>query len=124
MKPGKSLDALIAEKVMGLKIRGGVDTGGYPDYEYLAGVDNEEDFGPGEWWRPVPPYSHRIEAAWTVVEKIRISGIHMFMDNTRTYRVHATNGGKIDVIVDAETAPHAICLAALKAVGYELKETK
>jgi hypothetical protein len=104
MTPGPKLDALVAEKVMGLVIPS----------------------RPG--WGP-KPYSTDIAAAWEVVEKFGHFHIQtVFGDGSvdsfgEMIRVRLTTeatlqGRTMESI--AETAPHAICLAALKAVGYTL----
>lgn len=101
MNPGRELDALIAEKVMGLA-----------SGRHLLGPDK--------------PYSTSIEAAWEVTEK-------MLERNTGTMRVQAVSNsfgvtfehwGDDENVVKgfhrSSTLPHAICLAAIKAVGVEL----
>lgn len=106
MKPGRELDALVAEKVMGWSPVGDEFDGA----EFAAFLDAH-------------PYSTDIAAAWEVFEKIQPAAI-----------CHAKFGGKNklpewvvarpddmgDEIATAPTAPHAICLAALNAVGVEV----
>ena len=98
MKPGRELDALVAEKVMG--------------------HGSQFNFSP----------STNIADAWLVVEKLKehdkdvicisvgwLMGADKFPDIYRAvvaWREHRS------IQADAETAPHAICLAALKAIGY------
>lgn len=132
MKPGRELDALIAEKVMGWKwfsrsdfIRDPSDPGFTPWEKRL--------YPPGfkcEWHVPprgvqemqfdIKPYSTDIAAAWEVVEKME--GVWDICSRARGWVVGlAVRSEGSDKIVYAEggTAPHAICLAALRAVGYE-----
>ena len=104
MNAGRELDALVAEKVMGwtnvrfichgLSLRGEVD---------------------GEPSEKVPFYSVDIDAAWDVVEKIGTS-----FTLERYNRWYVEFGDRYSAAAD--TAPHAICLAALKAVGVEVPE--
>ena len=117
MNAGRELDALVAEKVFGW-------TGGH--YESL-------------------PFSTDIAAAWEVVERLRSRGIssgHGFNWDLCIKVGHSDDSGWFVELFDlssmgycgpadttirwdgvdvrnAETASHAICLAALKAVGVE-----
>lgn len=113
MAPGRELDALVAEKVMGaLNLR-------------ITVADWEEDMvlGNGDIWRTrVPDYSTSISAAWQVVEKLDFCVV------SRGGTVAKEMGGwEVDCEMNgqhrrafAATAPHAICLAALKAVECEV----
>lgn len=120
MEAGRELDALVAEKVMGLKnIR---------EEEGLFGtmtLYGEQEI-PGEFGRltakGLPRYSTDIAAAWGVVEKIRSTKLGCFFLNwDRISDMWAAgfdgNVGKYEI--QQEIAPHAICLAALKAIGQE-----
>ncbi len=105
MEAGLRLDALIAEKIMGLP--GDVNKGG----ELLA------DFIKGHWQtNGYPKYSTSISAAWDVVEKMDCISI----------RIDKSKKGSVlcwlDCTYEGEglTAPHAICLAALKAKRIEI----
>ncbi len=98
MKAGRELDVLIAEKVMG-----------------------EKNDGNLHLW--VPRYSISIEAAWDVVEKFRgwrfelIALREPAKNDWSQFMV--TLSGPIDVAIvgTADTAPLAICIAALRAKG-------
>lgn len=115
MDAGRELDALVAEKVMGLEVK---------PYEKLKGSDIPEYFGtlwvpsadqnrgtPYQQWLPLPHYSTSIAAAWEVVEKLKDDDFHL--------EEHGTHwkAGFGPRWRGAETAPHAICLAALEAIG-------
>ena len=103
---GAALDALVAEKVMGL--------------EY--GPDYVEGLGPVEGWADadgngvdLPAYSTDIAAAWQVVEKV--GGYYALY-----WMAPGSYGGRYGIQihddashVTADAAPHAICLAALLA---------
>lgn len=97
MKPGREVDALVAEKVMGWTISEGFY------------------YGPGERVPAnIPRYSTDIAAAWEVVEKMRGAAGFMLVN-------FAGGGWQADIgdaCEHAETAAHAICLAALTGVGY------
>lgn len=118
MKAGRELDLLIAEKVMGLKIATVKGDLVSPD-TVVAGVNDNP-------WRNhgIKPYSTDIAAAWEVVEKMVASDKLVF--NLTTQKLD----GMTEFICilrlceksgylkgTADTAPHAICLTALKAKG-------
>ena len=126
---GRELDALVAEKVMGLPDVGRYSredmrslewthygkNGDVHDFYYLLDEDNNPRWS-------VPRYSTSIAAAWEVVEKLTGD------DGDFSFKLHnydcdweATylNGPRsIQIKSIAATAPLAICLAALKAVGH------
>lgn len=117
MNPGPELDALIAEKVMG------------PDFacdncgELLGCGCLITEIGSG-----LPPYSTDISAAWEVVDKMienpepQRHGIVRIEVNIEQYRYQAWFGPHHkNTICLADTAPHAICLAALKAKGVSFE---
>ena len=111
MNAGRELDALIAEKVMG-----------------LAGVRDGKSWLYGDNWTYhkkgvlclVPHYSTQIADAWQVVEKMKEhgadehNGITIMYDENRWYVEFPLPSWEY---AEAPTAPLAICLAALKAVG-------
>jgi len=98
--PDREKDTLIAEKVMGCKIS-----------------DNCTELGQGHERRypdaKIPNYSTSIEAAWEVVERMKDKPLHLDGSLKGDWLC------KFDAFgLDAggDTAPEAICLAALKAV--------
>lgn len=111
LNPGRDLDALVAEKVMGWMTRG---TG-------------ESISDPAEWVMPnglrgreAPPfYSTDISAAWQVVEKMNRDGwcfrVASASPDNNYYEGYFVKGDKVSQVW-LDTAPHAICVAALKAV--------
>lgn len=118
MNAGRELDALVAEKVMGWRYNhcDGVQcpTCGY-DGLYGSGKD-------------YPGYSTDIAAAWTVVKSVtsftqslradvKIENLAMSSCHPGHWSVTFSyiRGGRVTGLAD--TAPLAICLAALKAVG-------
>ena len=125
MNPGRELDVLVAEKVMGLKAivreKEEIYFGGLRDkiIEYLIS-EGESAF------RYIPNYSTKIEDAWAIVYRLT-------EDAWRVKMIMSECGGA-DVILECNagargiissdtmeglvtTAPHAICLAALKVEG-------
>ncbi|MEW9673858.1 hypothetical protein [Ammoniphilus sp. 3BR4] len=94
MKAGRTMDALIAERVMGKK----VDRSSRQDIFFEEGL-------------PIPQYSTNIADAWLVVERFENVEVEKFF-HAYTAAVHVENRV---YSVQADTAPSAICLAALKA---------
>lgn len=94
MKSGRKLDTLVAEKIFNLKV----------DHDTFNEITHEE------YYYPVEEYSTDISAAWTVVEKLKDNFKMHYIDNRYWVSINEN-------IEEAETAAHAICLAALKAVG-------
>ena len=136
MKPGRELDALVAEKVMGWKNCNPVAT--WDRWEYGDPGDDWTDVE-NEWCRgygvspynkyfmiPFPRYSVNIADAWAVVEKMQASGFHYLLFcshesglSAATFYLGPADGS--DDVKSSMYAPHAICLAALKAVGVDLE---
>lgn len=118
LPPGRELDALVAEKVMGLEP--------WPeqDSRWECKAFRAPIIPQGVEPKPCAPpnYSTGIAAAWEVVEKLvaldyRVR-VTAYRDNS--YGVTLSfplSAGKRDGLFEAETAPHAICLAALKAIA-------
>ena len=126
MIAGRDLDALVAEKVMGMI--------GYNNLPTIADLEkqlddpkNVVDILPSGECRVIRPYSTSIAAAWEVVEKlssdysIELTQNHQVNHLQYICKFWKLSGG--DVFYDvADIAPLAICLAALKAVGAEVPE--
>lgn len=112
MTPGRELDALVAEKVFG----------------FPAPRDSHASTEVGYWtvddkmFIPVPRFSTDIAAAWEVVEKLKRLGYKIGIDSSPNDKsacvvMEDDNGDWISIAVEtAETLPHAICRAALKAM--------
>lgn len=101
MIPGRELDALIAEKVMGLRC---------PDWISCGR-------GRGAWEHSLKHYSTDISAAWEVVEKLNL--LERFELSRRDKKFTITTYSQYEnhsIYVEAPTAPHAVCLAALKVM--------
>lgn len=102
------MDRLIAEKVMGWHARGfdGKWHDWYDGYEFVIGWSR---------WHP----SSCIFQAWQVVERLRDLGHFLNVCQRQTVcwaEIETYDGDLIDRF-KADTAPLAICLAALRAVG-------
>jgi len=105
-KAGPELDALIAERVFGWKwhIRGGVC---YAEHDCFNAPDLWPIFSP----------SNNIAAAWEVVEKIATLKPHYDLSDGHCMIFYDEPSGECAGSATGETAPLAICRAALKAVG-------
>lgn len=114
MEPGDELDALVAVKVMGWRIKEGL---------YPVDATGQSQF-------VVPSYSTDIAAAWLVVEHFTNQGKHFDISSTIRGSIADIKSGVRHLqwvalvrnfpFARADTAPHAICIAALKAVGCEV----
>lgn len=140
MRPGRELDALIAEKVMGIEVVI------HPERYLLIAGDGGDFFGknfvttilchnqtfekhsPGKTIKILPYYSTNIPDAWAVVEKLRSLNGGDVGEFRLTWSGHKKDGyvfriwendlPQVDLKdFEGESAPHAICLAALKAMG-------
>lgn len=120
---GRELDALVAQKVMGrVAFR---DSFQRIDAEGLElWWENEKD--EAEPARVLPRYSTDIAAAWQMVETMQSIGFAFQMTDklhgiTRYMVVFGFHGENYHIggTGISEDAPHAICLAALSAVGYQ-----
>ncbi len=130
MKPGRELDALVAEKVMGFSRR---EPRTWPDGS-LAGAgwrdDENSTFYP-DASDMLPHFSSDIAAAWEVVDLLERENYVVSVSQSKKYfkthqaAVQVQFKPYTDNLHDyafGESAPHAICLAALKAKGVEVGE--
>jgi hypothetical protein len=113
----RRIDALVAEHVMGW-----VNITPFGDDIWGNPTDGRTFMGQGQVGGPIPRYSTDIAAAWEVVEKLGIqfylhcdlrrgsAGDWMVFDS-------AASVDCCEPLATAETAPLAICLAALKLKG-------
>jgi hypothetical protein len=137
----REIDALVAEKVMGSRVawikpehidRGdgkGMEEGSFEPYPVMTSGDSLIE---------APKYSTDIAAAWEVVERMRGEGwsfrfgnnscakdqnVASFAQGWRGLGANILTGEYIyddNSSMVAETAPLAICKAALKAKGIEV----
>lgn len=104
LKPGRELDGLIAEKVMGCF---SLDRDEYATWSCDCNLTSD-------LWHcgesgSLKSYSTDIAAAWEVVEKLRDDNFAIEEHGTHWKARFGTEWA------GAETAQHAICLAALRA---------
>jgi hypothetical protein len=120
------LDALIAEKIFNKTVEY-VGTGKMITTTHPVG--SPWILGENKYGYMIPYYSTDVKAAWEILEHLR-PDFHFSIDTVpEGYQVQfVVKGNKISIgsyhycTVRAETAPLAICLAALKALGIEYKE--
>jgi hypothetical protein len=108
MSPGRELDALVAEKVMGVSTEI-VERGlSYEESKCITVRACSSRF--------LPHYSTNIAAAWEVVSEMADKGyLYALSPGVCNFCLLGTNTWTRG----EGSAPHAICLAALKAVGHE-----
>ena len=115
LEAGRELDALVAERVMG--------------QERVAACPLGAPNCPGRYepqvkdWPCLPAYSTSLLPAWAVVEKMPC-GVAVHTPDQKLWRCIVgtgpcweTGGGQPTVVGEGDTAPLAICRAALLAVG-------
>jgi hypothetical protein len=113
MKIGRELDALVAEKIFGAKlIANPFGTDPHCDF---PGRQLGKEFG------KLPKFSTDIAAAWEVLEALKKRGamVHVHFTESQwmaSWRKH-NDPPSLVISAFAKTAPHAICLAALKAIA-------
>ena len=107
----RKIDALVAEHVMGLELRDGL-------------VDMSEELNSKGCWREPKCYSTDIASAWEVIEKLKdsLDLVEIFWDIDCWCCNLWKDGEEIIRSHAHETAPLAICLAALKAKGVRIED--
>lgn len=139
LEPGPELDAIVGKNFFGLKF------GKNPSTVVMNGCVVGHKFGNGRkhtlkvngwrpgvdgwWWNSgMPQYSTSIEAAWLVLNLEHPCGWFdgfVFLRYGSGYgvwkiRKHDGKFLTVEPFVQEKTAPHAICLAALKVVGEKV----
>ena len=129
MQAGRELDKLVAENVMGWReCKVGIEQ----DIKGLVGFGLDRQ---GQFRRSFPEYSTNIADAWLVVEEMakRSNALALqapgstdmneaYRDFTRWTADFDTNNIRVHTEAEGDTAPHAICLAALRIVRYSFPE--
>ena len=128
MNAGRELDALVAEKVMGWReVRcnvGGNIPYGEPDDDWNRDARADPAHGftgiPRVHREEVPDYSTSIAEAWLVVEKLSGQFAVNLSCTSQPVRWLCEFSRSENVWFNAHgrTPAEAICLAALKAIGY------
>ena len=108
----RELDALVAERVMGCRVAW--NAAPYCD----CSVDRPHDIATDDDTFELPLYSTDIAAAWEVVEKIIARGNNVWVGfYGNTWHMHFTEDALSQY--PADTAPKAICLAALQVMDVQ-----
>jgi hypothetical protein len=107
MEPGREMDVLVAEKVLGYEVGGDIIESPFP--EDMPGDFLFIETAPHR--KPLKKYSTDIAAAWEVAEKFN-DGIKL--ESWDGYTVEICYPKCIKV--HARTAPEAICKAALLTI--------
>lgn len=115
MKPGRELDALIAEKIMGLYREPSSKYGSPQMYS-----NRDPKTGLCTILGSLEHYSTDIASAWKVLEKITTAYGEIWIGRSETettshYECYI-HFQECTFKAQAETAPHAICLAAIKLI--------
>lgn len=111
LKPVRELDALIAEKVFGAPAPR--DANAFTEAGYWTADDKQIFFH-------CRRYSTDIAAAWEVVEKLNLLECNSLGKNINgEWGVWDNADSQLPVL--ASTAPHAICLAALRVAGEDVR---
>jgi hypothetical protein len=124
MVAGRELDALVAERVLGWKLIDRIEMGwgeGPDVWDCTNGKDADECYSPTrQHFAP----STDISAAWAVVERMRENGFGPTLWSDSQFSMphwyahfDPPIGKTKGIEKQADTAPHAICLAALAAVA-------
>lgn len=109
MKPGRELDALIAEKAMGMRVADWVTGETHAVTSGIAALRLSE-FQQNR----IPHYSTDIKAAWEVLDKLRTKFKVRFEMDPDLCELRSKTTKEIVHCENGFTIMHAICLAALK----------
>ena len=127
MEAGRELDALVAKKVFGWAIRreSWYDQEGLETTVLYDSHDNQLGYAHGfdEMPEELPEYSTNIAAAWQVFDRPEHEAWSIYrwdsamLEAGCQWEIEDADG---NTLASAPTAPLAICLAALSAVGAEV----
>ena len=113
---GPEMDAAVAEHVMGwIYHPPSADTEGIAWWEVPEGDPTRDGFGSADW---PPRYSTDIADAWLVVERM---GTEVKLRRVSDHMYYVRFGAHTGAVPGADTAPLAICIAALKANGVNVE---
>ena len=115
VNPGTELDALVVERVMGRN----VPTRNTAPYTLLSDSGTSARLAADvRKWNP----SECIADAWMVVEQLARCQYEVGVQISEgRYTALIARNGQTTAVASAETAPHAICLAAIQAYGYHVE---
>lgn len=110
IEPSSELDAIIAEKVLGMEVsrnhKGGWSLGP-PDYY--------DSYGSIELMNPLPFYSEDINAAWDIVDKLKAYEPSLSWNHERgVWTLMLLRGPDLKPYPTSLRPAHAICLTAIK----------
>lgn len=110
----QKINNLVAEKVMNWKL----EKLAFSDYW----VGEQDGWFLKQLWKPTT----NIEDAWLVVEKLENSYLQVHiatlnMNEGYSVQIYKPEQNGLNIIKYADSAPLAICLAALKSVGVEVE---
>ncbi len=108
--PGRELDALVSEAVMGERVEWRRLPGaraGAREEPCLAGVDPPE---------PIPAYSTDEAAAAMVVAQASLNGFELVLTWEEKEAIEALSGLGAPIPIAGATRAHGLCLAALEAM--------
>lgn len=108
----RKIDALVAEHVMGLNDVESFEKGPFQNNLYYNPYDDPNG------WEVVPNYSTDIADAWEVVEKQKPNWLSL--DGCGSEWNVTFHDSENIWVANSDTAPMAICLAALKVKGVEV----
>lgn len=116
MNPGRELDAIVAEKIFKIEVCRN-EKGGWSE----GPADYYDSYGEMILSNPLKEYSTEIAAAWEVVDQLKTINPEFWFSISRNPPMqgdgwYVENGPDRETIAEGETAPHAICLAALAAL--------
>lgn len=114
MPANREMDALVAEKVMGLEVLSPANS--------LPDDDRVRPRGSTKKWltcEPLPHYSTDIAAAWQIVERFRFFVVPWGNPSGGEWAVADCRDEHLalHILASAESAPLAICRTALTVVG-------
>ena len=117
MTPGRELDLLIAQKIFGYGKE--IRAAGPTFVELPANIHRDKPvISPDGDLEFLKKYSTDISAAWEVVEKMETYIFTLYQFPKKQYMaVFKYFNDDFEISEMGESAPHAICLAALKAKG-------
>lgn len=123
MKPGRELDALVAEKIFNKRVVREPVMMHDPNQEgafkevlgFYEVANHSTTFN-------IPPYSTDIAAAWEVVEKMMNGTMPDEVRQRQSWRIFYDEMEDTNLVdLSASQAAEFICLAALKAVGVDVE---
>lgn len=119
----RDIDVRVHREVMGLECEF-ASCGPGDDWGYWFDTGETHSDETAKWaFDAIPAYTRSIDAAWQVVDKMRerFSNVSIHIDNGAAMQMfHIDRTGEVIRSAygeNAETAPLAICLASLKAMG-------